>query len=46
MIWGEVMEEQTRHTIKTTPDGKVVDKMSDAISKAIKFGTLHTDVLH
>ena len=36
MIWGEVMEEQTRHTVKTTPDGKVVDKMSDAISKAIK----------
>lgn len=36
MIWGEVMEEQTRHTVKTTPDGKVVDKMSEAISRAIK----------
>jgi non-heme chloroperoxidase len=36
VIWGEVMEEQTRHTVKTTPDGKVIDRMSDSISKAIK----------
>jgi len=36
VIWGEVMEEQTRHTVKTTPDGKVVEKMSEAISKAIQ----------
>jgi non-heme chloroperoxidase len=36
MIWGEAMEEQTRHTVKTTPDGKVIDRMSDTISKAIK----------
>ena len=36
MIWGEVMEEQTRHTVKTTLDGKVADKMSEAISRAIK----------
>ena len=35
VIWNKVMDEQTRHTIKTTPDGKVVDKMSDGISKAI-----------
>jgi pimeloyl-ACP methyl ester carboxylesterase len=35
VIWNQVMEEQTRHTIKITPDGKVIDKMSDVISKAI-----------
>jgi hypothetical protein len=35
VIWNQAMEEQTKHTLKTTPDGKVVDKMSDAISKAI-----------
>jgi hypothetical protein len=35
VIWDEVMEEQTRHVIKTTPEGKVVDKMSDDISRAI-----------
>ena len=35
VIWNNVMDEQTRHTTRTTPDGKVVDKMSDAISKAI-----------
>jgi pimeloyl-ACP methyl ester carboxylesterase len=54
VIWNKVMEEQTRHTIKTTPDGKVVDKMSDAISKAIsdtfvsyvpEYSTLQVPVL-
>jgi len=35
VIWGEVMDEQTRHTVRITPEGKVVDKMSDAIYKAI-----------
>jgi non-heme chloroperoxidase len=35
VIWNNVMDEQTRHTTKTTTDGKVVDKMSDVISKAI-----------
>lgn len=35
MIWDETMEEQIRHTVKINSDGKVVDKMSDAISKAI-----------
>lgn len=35
VIWDKVMDEQTRHTIKITSDGKVVDKMSDTISKAI-----------
>jgi len=34
-IWGEVMDDQTLHTIKTTLDGKVVDRMSDTISAAI-----------
>ena len=34
-IWGEVMEEQTKHTVKTTLEGKVVDKMSEAEFKAI-----------
>jgi pimeloyl-ACP methyl ester carboxylesterase len=35
VIWNQVMEEQTSHSLKTTPDGKVVDKMSNVISKAI-----------
>jgi hypothetical protein len=35
VIWGELMDEQTKHTVRITPDGKVVEKMSDAISKAI-----------
>ena len=35
VIWNKVIEEQTRHTIRITTEGKVVDKMSDAISKAI-----------
>ncbi|MBI5839691.1 MAG: alpha/beta hydrolase [Chloroflexi bacterium] len=35
VVWSEAMDEQTRHIFKETPDGKVVDKMSDAISKAI-----------
>lgn len=35
VIWDDVMDEQTRHTVKTTADDKVVDKMSEGISKAI-----------
>ena len=35
VIWGEVMEEQTKHTIKIALDGKVADKMSEAEFKAI-----------
>ena len=35
VIWNKAMDEQTRHTIKITAEGKVVDKMSDSISKAI-----------
>jgi len=35
VIWGELMDEQTKHTVRITSDGKMVEKMSDAISKAI-----------
>ena len=34
-VWSEAMEEQSLHEIMKTPDGKVVDRMSDTISKAI-----------
>lgn len=34
-IWTEAMEQQSLHEIIKTPDGKIADKMSDAISKAI-----------
>jgi non-heme chloroperoxidase len=34
-IAGQVMDEETKHSVKTTTNGKVVAKMSDAISKAI-----------
>lgn len=42
-IWTEAMREQSLHEITQTPDGKVVDKMSDAISTAIT-GTLNSYV--
>ncbi len=35
VIWDEAMDEQTRHMVKLTPASKVVDKMSDVITKAI-----------
>lgn len=35
VIWTEWMEEQSLHEIIKTPEGKIVDKMSDAISTAI-----------
>jgi hypothetical protein len=35
------MDEQARHTLKTTPEGKVVDKMSEEVSKAI-MDMIHT----
>lgn len=53
-VWNQAMDEQTRHIFKETPDGKVVDKMSDAISKAIndtfdsytpEYEKLHVPVL-
>jgi len=34
-IWGELIQEQGLHEITQTADGKVVDKMTDAISQAI-----------
>ena len=34
-IWTEAMEEQSRHEIMKTPEGKIVEKMSDSINKAI-----------
>ncbi len=37
------MEEQTKHTVKATPDGKVADKMTDAISQAM-MSTFHSYV--
>jgi len=35
VVWNKGMDEQTRHVFTETPDGKVVDRMSDAISKAL-----------
>lgn len=35
IVWSEAMDEQTRHTVELTPEGKVVDKMSEAEFKAI-----------
>ena len=35
-IWSEVFDTEVEHSVKRTPEGKVVDKMSDTISKAIR----------
>jgi len=35
-IWGEVIEEEILHAVKTSPDGKIVDKMSGAIEQAFR----------
>jgi pimeloyl-ACP methyl ester carboxylesterase len=35
-IWTKAMEEQYRHGIMKTPEGKIIEKMSDSISKAIR----------
>ena len=43
-IWTEAMDEQSLHEIIKTPDGKIADKMSDAIGKAI-MDTLTSYVL-
>jgi pimeloyl-ACP methyl ester carboxylesterase len=54
VVWNEGMDEQTRHVFTKTPEGKVVDKMSTAISKAIndtlgshapEYAKLHVPVL-
>lgn len=35
MIWSDAMAEQSLHEIAKTPEGKIIDRMSDRISKAI-----------
>lgn len=35
VIWSDAMQEQSMHEIKKTAEGKVVDKMSDEIGKAL-----------
>jgi len=40
-IWSEVMDVEVLHSVTITPDGKVVDKMSDAIG-----ATLHETIVH
>lgn len=44
LIWTEAMQEQSLHEITMAPDGKIIDRMSDAISKAI-MDTLTSYVL-
>lgn len=44
MIWSEALAEQSLHEILQTPDGKIIDRMSDTISQAIT-GTLTSYVL-
>ena len=34
-VWNDAMDEQTRHVFKETPDGKVMDKMSEVEFKAL-----------
>jgi pimeloyl-ACP methyl ester carboxylesterase len=34
-IWTEAMQEQSLHEITKIPDGKIIDRMSDAVSKSI-----------
>jgi pimeloyl-ACP methyl ester carboxylesterase len=40
IIWNEAMEQQSLHEITQAPDGKIIDRMSDGISKTI------TDILN
>jgi len=35
LIWTEAMEQQSFHEIIRTPEGKIVDKMGDAVNKAL-----------
>ncbi len=44
LIWTEAMMQQSLHEIIKTPEGKIIDKMSDGIDKAITE-TLHSYVL-
>lgn len=34
-VWGEVMDEDLLHSVKKSPEGKIVYKMSDAIDKTL-----------
>jgi hypothetical protein len=34
-IWTKAMEQQSFHEIIKTPEGKIIDKMTDAINKAL-----------
>ena len=38
-IWGPVMELEVEHSTKLTPEGKVIDKMSDAESRLLRQTT-------
>ena len=44
LIWTEALEQQSYHEITTAPDGKIVDRMSDAVSEALNH-TLRSYVL-
>jgi non-heme chloroperoxidase len=41
VIWTEAMEEQSLHEITRTPEGKIVDRMSDDINKALMDTLTH-----
>jgi non-heme chloroperoxidase len=34
-IWGDVLDEEVLHNVKKSPEGKIIDKMSDTIGKAL-----------
>ena len=44
LIWTEALEQQSYHEITTATDGKIVDRMSDAVSEALN-ATLRSYVL-
>ncbi len=37
-IWGPVLDEEVRHSVRTTAEGKIIDKMSDAEASALQEG--------
>lgn len=54
VVWSDAMDEQTRHIFRQTPNGKVADKMSAAISREInetiasylpEYSNIHAPVL-
>lgn len=40
-VWGEVMDEEILHEVKKSPEGKIVDRMPDTISQALR-ATMHS----